>query len=276
MKAVAFIVVLLSGGLLIYSTVDFPAWGDPSSPASTFVSPHYIEQALNETAVPNLVTAVLADYRSYDTMLETTVIFIAGLVCFFLLRTYQTKEPETRHFRHISTRIVIKVEAGGRVPKDNTHFELIDSNWAPYDLILKTTCRFLIPFIQIFALYVIAHGHHSPGGGFQGGVILGASFILYAISYDLKSAKARFKEKASILFSSLGVFIFAGTGLLCILFGASFLDYSILAPLFGSSSIMARSHGILAVEVGVGMAVCAVMVWIYYNISSEGKHEEGL
>ncbi len=276
MKAVALIIVLLSGGLLIYATVDFPAWGDPASPASTFLSPHYIEQALNETAVPNLVTAVLADYRGYDTMLETTVIFIAGLVCFYLLRTFTTGKSETRYFRHLSTRIVIKIEAGGIFPKDNTGFEPIDAHWAPYDLVLKTTSRFVIPFIQIFALYVIAHGHHSPGGGFQGGVILGASFILFAISNDLKKAKARLKEKASILFSALGVFIYAGTGLLCLLFGSSFLDYSILAPLFGSDSIMARSHGILAVEVGVGIAVSAVMIWIYYNISSAGKHEEGL
>ena len=276
MKAVALIMVLLSGGLLIFATVDFPAWGDPASPASTFVSPHYIEQALNETAVPNLVTAVLADYRSYDTMLETTVIFIAGLVCFFLLRTYKTKEFKTRHFRHISTNIVIKIEAGGKLPTNTSSFEPVDAHWAPYDLILKTTCRFLVPFIQIFALYVIAHGHHSPGGGFQGGVILGASFILYAISFNLKRAIARLKEKVSILLSSMGVLIYAGTGTLCLLFGASFLDYSVLAPLFGSDPIMARSHGILAVEVGVGLAVSAVMIWIYYNISSEGKHEEGL
>ncbi len=276
MKVIALIVVVLSGGLLIYATTDFPDWGDPSSPAGSFVSPHYIEKALDETAVPNLVTAVLADYRGYDTMLETTVIFIAGVVCFFLLRTHKTREARTQYFRHKSTSIVIKIEAGGKVPEDDTCFELIDSTWAPYDLITKTTCRLLIPFIQIFALYVIAHGHHSPGGGFQGGVILGASFILFAISFDLKQSKARFREKNSTLFSSIGVLLYAGTGALCLLFGAAFLDYSALAPLFGSNSIMARSHGILIVEIGVGIAVMAVMVWIYYNISSEGKHEEGL
>ena len=84
MKAFALIILSALGGLLIITTFEFPRWADPASPASIHVSPHYIEKALEETAVPNLVTAVLADYRGYDTMLETTVIFTAGVVCFFL------------------------------------------------------------------------------------------------------------------------------------------------------------------------------------------------
>ena len=276
MRFFALILVMATGGLLIYGTVDFPNWADPSSPAGVFVSPHYIEKAFDETAVPNLVTAVLADYRGYDTMLETTVIFVAGVVCYFLLRTYKSKKQKTQYFRHVSTNIVINIEPGGKVPKENTGFEPIDPTWAPYDLITKTSCRLLIPFIQIFALYVIAHGHYSPGGGFQGGVIFGASFILFAIAFDLRHSFGRFEERTSNLFSSLGVLIYAGTGALSLLFGASFLDYSALAPLFGSDPVTARSHGILIVEIGVGIAVMAVMVWIYYNISSGGKHEEGL
>jgi len=62
------------------------------------------------------------------------------------------------------------------------------------DVIIRTVARVLIPFIQLFALYVIMHGHHSPGGGFQGGVILGASFILYLLTHGLEEAKARMSE----------------------------------------------------------------------------------
>ena len=75
---------------------------------------------------------------------------------------------------------------------------------------------------------------------------------------------------------SPGVFIYAGTGALCLIFGEVFLNYSALAPLFGSDRIMARSHGILMVEIGVAVAVTAVMIWIYYNLSSAGKQDEGL
>ena len=129
---------------------------------------------------------------------------------------------------------------------------------------------------QIFALYVIAHGHHSPGGGFQGGVILGASVILYAISNNLSSALIRYSEKTAALLCGLGVIIYVGTGALCMLNGANFLDYGGLAGLLGVDPVTARSHGILIVEIGVGMAVMAVVVHIYYNLASIGRHDEGL
>ena len=87
MRVPGIIIVLLFGSLLVYSTLDFPAWGDPTAPASMHVSPRYIEQTMAETSVPNIVTAVLADYRGYDTMFETIVIFSSGVACLFLLRT---------------------------------------------------------------------------------------------------------------------------------------------------------------------------------------------
>ncbi len=86
MRSFALIAVLITMAMLIYATVDMPDWGDPSSPASTHVSPRYIQEAFEETATPNIVTSVLADYRGYDTLGETTVIFTAGIVCIMLLR----------------------------------------------------------------------------------------------------------------------------------------------------------------------------------------------
>lgn len=86
MKILAFIATLMTGALLIYATVDFPDWGDPYSPASVHVSPRYIEKTVEETAVPNMVTSVLADYRGYDTLFETTVIFTAGISAVMLIR----------------------------------------------------------------------------------------------------------------------------------------------------------------------------------------------
>lgn len=86
MKFLALITVLLTTAMLAYATLDMPDWGDPSSPASTHVSPEYIQEAYKKTATPNIVTAVLADYRGYDTLGETTVIFTAGIACMMLLR----------------------------------------------------------------------------------------------------------------------------------------------------------------------------------------------
>ena len=86
MKALAFVATLITGAILLYGTMDFPARGDPQAPASTHLSTHYIENAVAETHVPNLVTAVLGDYRGYDTMFETVVIYSAGLAVVSVLR----------------------------------------------------------------------------------------------------------------------------------------------------------------------------------------------
>lgn len=264
------------GGFLAYGVFDFPGWGDPMSPASSHVSPYYITHSLSDTAVPNIVTAVLADYRGYDTMFETIVIFAAGMVCLFLLRHDKQTASESRLYRHVPTGITLRIEKEGRVPDDSTDFERIDSVWVPYDLVVRTTCRMVIPFIQLFALYVIAHGHHSPGGGFQGGVILGASLVLFAIAFNLRTAIQYMPEKAVMVLGALGVMIYAGTGLACLLLESNYLDYSALAPVFRSGPVMARSHGILIIEIGVGMAVMAVMVMLYYTLSSAGRNDEGL
>jgi multicomponent Na+:H+ antiporter subunit B len=79
LKTLALLATLVTGALLLYGTKDFPAWGDPQAPASAYLSPHYIEDAVEETHVPNIVTAILGDYRSFDTMLETVVIYCAGM-----------------------------------------------------------------------------------------------------------------------------------------------------------------------------------------------------
>lgn len=276
MKVTGGIIVVLFACLLLYSTMVFPPWGDPASPASLHVSPHYIEQSMAETSVPNIVTAVLADYRGYDTMFETIVIFTAGVACLFLLRVFRRIEPESRLYRHIPTGITLRMTKGVVPPKKSVEFERIDLMWVPYDLVVKTTCRLIVPFSQLFALYVIAHGHHSPGGGFQGGVILGASIILYAISNNMRTSLMRIGEKLAILLCGLGAFIYAGTGALSCLLGANYLDYSALSRVLGVDAVTARSHGILIVEIGVGITVMAVMVHLYYCLASAGRHDEGL
>lgn len=86
MKALALLATLMTGAILLYGTQDFAPWSDPASPAATHVSAYYIENSVRETHVPNLVTAVLGDYRGYDTMFETVVIYCAGLAVICVLR----------------------------------------------------------------------------------------------------------------------------------------------------------------------------------------------
>ena len=82
---VAFLAVLAAGSLLIYATIDMPAFGDPNAPANSHVGQAYVEETPNDIAVPNIVTAVLASYRGFDTLGETLVVFTAGVAVMLLL-----------------------------------------------------------------------------------------------------------------------------------------------------------------------------------------------
>jgi multicomponent Na+:H+ antiporter subunit B len=74
------------GGLIVYGTLGLPGFGDEQAPIHRHVAPRYLQQAVAETGVPNVVTAVLASYRGYDTLGETTVVFTAGAGVVALLR----------------------------------------------------------------------------------------------------------------------------------------------------------------------------------------------
>lgn len=94
MKAFALLAVILMGALLVYGAEDFPEWGDPEQPGSIHVSPRYTQGTYIEAGTPNIVTSVVADYRGYDTMGETTVIFTAGMACILMLRKKRRGEVE--------------------------------------------------------------------------------------------------------------------------------------------------------------------------------------
>ena len=84
-SVIPLLVVLVTGSILVYGTLDMPPYGDPDNPAHHHVAPHYLEESEHEIGIPNVVTSVLASYRGYDTMGETTVIFTAMVGVLLLL-----------------------------------------------------------------------------------------------------------------------------------------------------------------------------------------------
>ena len=243
-KIFAGVICSVVGYLLFVGISDLPFWGNADAPVNSVVSKYYVEEAYNDTKVPNLVTAVLADYRGFDTMFETCVVFIAMLGIFALLK----RDDEADYTID---------------QKDN--------------LIIRVSARFMVPFIQLFGLYVIAHGHHSPGGGFQGGVILGASLILLAMAYNMSFVQKFLNIKHMLSLAAIGVLIFAGWGLVPVFKGANFLDYSAWASLLpATGEKMARSHSMLAVEIGVALTVMCGMYGIYMSLVSDGGFKKGL
>ena len=120
--------------------------------------------------------------------------------------------------------------------------------------ILRVVTRFLIPLIMLFALYIQFHGEYSPGGGFQAGVIFAAAWILFALVFGLDEALA------VIPLASIGVLLYAAIGLLGVILGGRFLDYT---PLIPGAPQGAQQAGIVLVELGVGITVAAVVMMVY-------------
>lgn len=132
-------------------------------------------------------------------------------------------------------------------------------------VIIRTIARLMIPFIQLFALYVIAHGELGPGGGFQGGVILGSSFILYGLVFGLEEGRKMVSQRITDLFNPAGVLIYAGIGLLCLAGGGLYLEYDKL-PLI-PDPLLASQLGIYGIEIGVGITVAAVMITLFFEMA---------
>jgi multicomponent Na+:H+ antiporter subunit B len=136
-----------------------------------------------------------------------------------------------------------------------------------HNLILRITAKLLIPFIILFALYVQFHGDFGPGGGFQAGVIFSSAFILYTLVYGLETAERIIPLRILQILASLGVLIYAGTGVAGLLLGGQFLNYNVLADV----PITGQHIGIIVIELGVGITVAAVMIMIFFLFSERGR-----
>lgn len=220
--------------LFVYAEGDLPGHGEIRAPAGMHVSPRYIEESVRDTKTPNIVTAVLADYRGYDTLGETVVIFTAGLALLLILPRGKARKvrPMRRRFENP---------------------------------IVEGVSRLMVPFIQIFSLYVITHGHYGPGGGFQGGVILAAGMMLLRLTLGEEYEHRRFPPELAVALGSIGILIFAVTGLVPLAMGGEFLDYAYL-PVPGSFGAELRYVGILIVEIGIGMSVWGILVTLFDHL----------
>ena len=135
-------------------------------------------------------------------------------------------------------------------------------------IIIQTICSLLIPFIQLFAIYVILHGHYGPGGGFQGGVLLAVSILLQRLYLGKEVSYQKFPPKLALVLASIGMLIFGLAGIIPLALGGSFLDYAYL-PIPWVSGAELRYLGILIVELGIGLAVFGTLVLIFDNLIGE-------
>ena len=153
--------------------------------------------------------------------------------------------------------------------------------------IIRVITKLLIPYILLFGLYVQFHGDFGPGGGFQAGVIFAAALILYGLVYGLPAVHKVAPPKVIEKLTALGLLVYAGTGLVCMLLGGNFLDYDVLnhgvlTELPAAFDFLPgdKPHhflpegqhlGIFLVELGVGITVTAVMTMIFYAFAGRER-----
>jgi multicomponent Na+:H+ antiporter subunit B len=250
-----------AGGLLIYAAIGLPTLGDPASPAHAYAGRAYLQATPDDIGIANVVTAVLSSYRGFDTLGETSVIFAAGVGVALMLGFGPRAAPP-----------------------------LAPTDLGDHHVVLRVSAKLLIPLIALYAFYVQFHGDLGAGGGFQASVIFAVAIILHALVFGLREAMAAVPPRLARSLASLGVLLYAGVGLVCILNGGTFLDYDYLLPPQIEAQIPAwllgdphgahhwgQHFGIMLIELGVLLTVSATMLTIFYGFAGRatGMLEEG-
>ena len=189
---------------------------------------------------------MILDYRAFDTFGESNVLFVATICVTVMLR--------------ISSK---------RRRKDGTSdFDDRDRFYEPrHDTILKVAATVLIPVIFLFGIYVVLNGHLSPGGGFSGGAIIGAGFILYLNVFGFARTE-RFLNATSIKWITFGaLMIYCLAKSYSFFTGANHLESHI--PL-GTPGQILSSGLILILNICVGMVVACTM-YSFYALVRRGR-----
>jgi multicomponent Na+:H+ antiporter subunit B len=137
------------------------------------------------------------------------------------------------------------------------------------DFVLKRMALLLLPVMQVYGLYVVFHGHLSPGGGFAGGIIIGLSMICYAIVFGVESGGDGIPDRILTLVESFGTYWYGAAGLLGIVQGgALFISKGAGIPM-GQVGNLLSGGSILIVTLGVGIMVGSTMVTLFYSLTEE-------
>ena len=235
---IALIVCIVLAGFLLG---DFmPQVGSEDTPANSYLSTYYIENSLPDTETPNIVTAILADYRGFDTLFETCVMFLSGVTALSIL--FNGKKKEAKQPK--------------KVEKNDD-----DSTFG--GTVLETSFRLVVPIIIIYAFYVLAHGELSLGGGFQAGALLASVYLTDRLIPSSHKPIVRFSGETAAATAGVGVFIYALTGILPMFNGGNLFEYEKLPFAWAVQDVVElHSVGIFMIEVGVTIAVMATIIAI--------------
>lgn len=234
--------VLLCAVIILFlfdTVIHLPAFGSAAAPAHNEVMERYISRGIEETGAVNIVAGVILDYRAFDTLGESHVLYTAACAVLILLLIADRKEEAP--------------EAEIKVMK--------------HDLILRTTAKISVPIITLFGIYVILNGHLGPGGGFSGGAIIGGGLILYAIAYGFDRLEKILNEKTYKIIVLCALCFYSLSKCYSFFCGANGLETVFTT---GTPGAILSAGLILPLNIAVGIVVACTM-YGFYAVFKRGR-----
>lgn len=227
--------------ILVVTVALLPQFGSDTAPAVNEVSTRYLEQGLTDTGAVNAVAAVILDYRAFDTLGESVVLFTATVTVIFLLKQFKRKGE------------------GAVSMDDREHYEGMRS--LPARVVFGIT----IPFILLYGIYIVVNGHLSPGGGFSGGTILGAAFVLTHLVFGERHTERFLTVDLCMKVMAAGLFVYIALKSYHVLTGANGTESAI--PL-GTPGSLFSAGLIFPLNICVGLIVACTIYSLYHLFTS--------
>ncbi len=224
--------------LLMGTVMDMPYFGQADTLLDSEVSEFYVEHTLSHTGATNIITGIILNFRGFDTLGESHVLFIAVCSVIILLRMSQNEEDKRLHAYD---------------------YDEVEKKQGE-DLILTSLSRILFPLICMFGVYIILNGNISPGGGFSGGAIIGAGLILYLSAYGYQRIQRFFTFVTFKTISCLALLCYTFSKTFHFVTGANEIHVPI--PL-GTPGTIFSGGLLLPLNIFVGLVVACTMYALY-------------
>ncbi len=210
------------------------------------ISDYYLQNSLPRAGGRNVVNVILVDFRGFDTLGEISVLAIAALGIYAMLRGLHLAAPQT--------------DRSGRA-------------WArdPHPVVLAMTARLLLPFALLFSWFLLLRGHHEPGGGFVAGLVTSIALILLYVAAGTRWTQERLGLSYPLVIA-LGVGLAAGTGAASLICGEPFLTSGhthLHLPVLGDVELASA----LAFDIGVYVTVVGALMLILAELGMLAHHE---
>lgn len=244
------VVVCLTVIVTLLVTVSWlPRFGRQDNPPENEVYTRYLEGELEDAGAMNAVAGMILDYRAFDTLGESNVLFIAVCSVIILLRADRSRRTKALDIPELENQ-----------PEPS-----------PDDNIFRAAALLLVPAGILFGIYVILNGHLSAGGGFSGGAIIGAALILYASACGPEKLEKFFTFRAYQWITFFALMTYTLLKTYSFFTGANHLESHI--PL-GTPGAILSGGLILPLNICVGLVVSCTM-YAFYSLFSKGGFGNG-